>query len=746
MVLETLGTQTKAVLFASLGEHFMFSELTDGERMDVVNAMAPLSKTAGEEVIKQGEAGNDFFVLESGHCEVFVDDERVGEYSPGGSFGELALMYDSPRAATIRATEASNLWTLDLRTFRRILATTSSAKMMARCEFLKKARLLAPLSNEQISRIAGAAREEHFSEGEYILKQGEPGDRFYIIREGRVKCTQLKAAGGNKETDLLTLRKSDYFGEMALMLDEPRHANCIAVDGPVVCLTLNKKQFVELLGPVQQVLSRMMRIRILKSVPLLSSLTDNKLDILADAMRVQLFEDAEYIIRQGEAGTRFYIINEGEVLCKKTTEEGSSQDLIKLGPNEFFGERALLKGELRGANVIALGLVECLVLERAEFERLLNPLQGEMESEMERREKLSFSQPAPPEKEDTPAEPQQRSLTTDFELENLEQIRTVGTGTFGRVKLVKDTASGRVCALKCMQKAQIIASHQERNIMNEKNILLECRHPLILELIQTFNTRDQLFMLMELVQGGELWSYIYEKFDVIERTRIGGFVDSACMFYSACVISAFEHVHSLGVAYRDLKPENLLIDHEGYLKLIDFGFAKHIPFVKGNVLHAKSFTLCGTPEYLAPELVLSKGHDKSVDYWALGCLVYELFVGRTPFQDDHQPEIFRKIIHADRCLVFPPGFDPKAANLVRRLLCANPAFRIGNLLGGIKDIWNHAWFAESGFHWSDLAQKQVVAPYVPTISDPLDTSNFDPFPEDDFVQRYTGNQDIFAEF
>ena len=205
-----------------------------------------------------------------------------------------------------------------------------------------------------------------------------------------------------------------------------------------------------------------------------------------------------------------------------------------------------------------------------------------------------------------------------------------------------------------MQKAQIVASHQQRNIMNEKNIVAECDHPFILKLMKTFADENSLFMLLELVQGGELWTLLYEKFEALERCHWGGFQIPAARFFSSCVVSAFQYLHSMGVAYRDLKPENLLLDADGYLKVVDFGFAKRIPFYKGNVLSQRSFTLCGTPEYLSPELVLSKGHNKSVDYWALGCLIYELLVGTTPFQDQQQPKIFEKVpVAAPPLLSFP---------------------------------------------------------------------------------------------
>ena len=134
-------------------------------------------------------------------------------------------------------------------------------------------------------------------------------------------------------------------------------------------------------------------------------------------------------------------------------------------------------------------------------------------------------------------------------------MRTIGTGTFGRVKLVQHN-SGKVCALKCMKKSEIISSHQEKNIMNEKNLLFECATcPFILALLQTYNQPNQIMMLMEFIQGGELWSYIYEKTNTVKRNTAGGFEMSAVKFYAANVILAFRHMHKKGIAYRDLKPE-----------------------------------------------------------------------------------------------------------------------------------------------------------------------------------------------
>jgi cGMP-dependent protein kinase len=269
-------------------------------------------------------------------------------------------------------------------------------------------------------------------------------------------------------------------------------------------------------------------------------------------------------------------------------------------------------------------------------------------------------------------------------------------------------------------------------------------HPFILSLISTYNTQDEIMLLFEFVQGGELWSYIYDREDCIPSGPFGGFTEEAAVFYGAVVTEALSHVHSLGIAYRDLKPENLMLDQMGYLKVIDFGFAKKIPHYVNGTLYRKSFTVCGTPEYLAPELVLSKGHDKGVDHWALGCLIYELLVGTTPFADDRQQNTFRKIVNCKKYLVFPEGVDRSFKELCTSLLEPEPSFRLGSLNGGDQDIKSHPFFRT--IDWEALMSRSIQAPYRPSINNPLDTSNFDYFEDEDDVVPYYGDQSLFIEF
>lgn len=310
----------------------------------------------------------------------------MSEYGAGACFGELALIYNAKRAATITATSSCTLWSLDLRTFRRMLATASSSQTMSRIEFLRRVPLLKHLTNEQVSKLAGALASQTYADGDAIIRQGERGNAFYLIKDGTVKCTQTKH---DREVELLTLGAGDYFGEMALLLDEPRHANVMAV-GPVEVLSLEKEDFAKLLGPVREVLSHQMRTRVLKSVPLLSRLSDADLDQVGNAMRVQQFEPNQYIVKEGEPGSRFYIINEGVVKCCKASAADPSveDEMLRLHDQEYFGERALLKEEPRAASVVAVTRVECLVLERSDFTGLLGDLEEIMAQEVKRREDM----------------------------------------------------------------------------------------------------------------------------------------------------------------------------------------------------------------------------------------------------------------------------------------------------------------------------------------------------------------------
>ena len=300
-------------------------------------------------------------------------------------------------------------------------------------------------------------------------------------------------------------------------------------------------------------------------------------------------------------------------------------------------------------------------------------------------------------------------------------------------------------ALKAMQKAQVVRAHQAKNVCSEKDTMLLCNHPFVIKLYRTFQDKHSIYMLLELVQGGELWSLLYQS-KALPRTRVGvgGFEPNACKFYAACVVSAFEHIHGFGIAYRDLKPENLLLAANGYLKVVDFGFAKRLPYQKkGKVLH-QTFTLCGTPEYLAPELVKQTGHNRGVDWWACGILIHELLHGETPFCDDNQHQMFKMIMQSKRYLKIDQRVEKSGSDIISRLLEENAAVRFGTVRRGAEDVKDHPWFGD--IDWDRLESQELKPPFVPSLKSPLDTSMFDPYDESDHVQQYKGDNEPFATF
>ncbi|KAG0760185.1 hypothetical protein G6F57_010428 [Rhizopus arrhizus] len=311
----------------------------------------------------------------------------------------------------------------------------------------------------------------------------------------------------------------------------------------------------------------------------------------------------------------------------------------------------------------------------------------------------------------------------DFELQD-----TLGTGTFGRVFLTKFKPSNKYYAMKVLKKSEVVRLKQVEHLLSEKEILASIRFPFVVDLFCTFQDDSNLYMLLEYVVGGELFTHL---------RRAGRFTNDMTRFYASEIVLAIEYLHSKDIIYRDLKPENLLIDHQGHIKITDFGFAKKVV--------DRTWTLCGTPEYLAPEIIQSKGHGKAVDWWALGILIFEMLAGYPPFFDDNSFGIYEKILMGK--VQFSAHFDLLAKDLLKRLLVSDRTKRLGNLKGGSEDVKRHKWFR--GVDWIGLLDKNVRAPIIPPYSHPGDTSNFEKYAETFDGLSDTGSdpyKDLFVDF
>jgi len=268
-------------------------------------------------------------------------------------------------------------------------------------------------------------------------------------------------------------------------------------------------------------------------------------------------------------------------------------------------------------------------------------------------------------------------------------------------------------------------------VTQERDVLISLNHPFILELLSTYQDKNTLYMLFELVQGGELFNYMQLQDDYTVPLH-------QARFYGACVLDALQYAHSRDVLYRDLKPENLMIDKEGYIRIVDFGFAK--------VVQDQTFTVLGTPEYLAPEIVLGKGYGKTVDYWAMGVLIFEMLAGHSafvnPYQDTPQMQIFKNIVGGKFSI--PYDMDHAAGECVKGLLKRNVLKRLGGSYSGADEIKAAAFFTPIDFR--ELYLKRLHPPFKPTIEGFIDASSFEDFDDGGDDAVYYGDQSHFADF
>ncbi|KAI9893246.1 MAG: hypothetical protein M1814_000374 [Vezdaea aestivalis] len=299
-------------------------------------------------------------------------------------------------------------------------------------------------------------------------------------------------------------------------------------------------------------------------------------------------------------------------------------------------------------------------------------------------------------------ETRQRTLTID----DFELLKVVGKGSFGKVMQVKKRDTHRIYALKTIRKAHIISRSEVAHTLAERSVLAQINNPFIVPLKFSFQSPEKLYFVLAFVNGGELFHHLQkeQKFDV-NRAR----------FYTAELLCALECLHGFNVIYRDLKPENILLDYSGHIALCDFGLCK-----LDMKDEDRTNTFCGTPEYLAPELLLGQGYTKTVDWWTLGVLLYEMLTGLPPYYDENTNEMYRKILQDP--LTFPGDLVPQSAkDLLQRLLDRDPNRRLG--ANGAAEIKAHTFF--TAVDWRKLLQRKYEPAFKPNVVDALDTANFD---------------------
>uniref|UniRef100_A0A8C7KQF0 non-specific serine/threonine protein kinase n=2 Tax=Oncorhynchus TaxID=8016 RepID=A0A8C7KQF0_ONCKI len=303
---------------------------------------------------------------------------------------------------------------------------------------------------------------------------------------------------------------------------------------------------------------------------------------------------------------------------------------------------------------------------------------------------------------DTSTSQHKRKTMNDF-----DYLKLLGKGTFGKVILVKEKASGTYYAMKILKKEVIIAKDEVAHTLTESRVLKNTRHPFLTSLKYSFQTKDRLCFVMEYVNGGELFFHL-------SRERV--FSEDRTRFYGAEIVSALDYLHSAKIVYRDLKLENLMLDKDGHVKITDFGLCK-----EGITDAATMKTFCGTPEYLAPEVLEDNDYGRAVDWWGLGVVMYEMMCGRLPFYNQDHEKLFELILMEE--IKFPRTLSSDSKSLLSGLLIKDPNKRLGGGPDDAKEIMRHSFFV--AVDWQDVYDKKLVPPFMPQVSSETDTRYFD---------------------
>jgi len=681
----------KNLIREALKTSFVFVACSDRELRTIIDALEELSCRAGEQLIVEGDVGDYFYVLKTGTVRFEVNGKLKGHTQKGKTFGELALLHSTPREVSVTAETDITIYRVDRNTFRYIMHSQTTETEKAKTQLLQGVKFFDCLEPNNKNKLVHAMVPHVFEEGENVTQDGEEIAQLHVIQEGRIRVTNVSL--DNEEKEYEELGPADHFGETSLLKGSSAKCPAAVALTRAVTLSIDKDTFEKAIGDVAELIIHAKEKHALESIPILKRMLLSKptFDALAAKTSELHYPPNHTIMTEGEKTyAKLYIIRSGGVILKSKSND--EEKVIQAGG--YFGENML--------NIDTDGLKETTFYD-AEYTitTLDQPIVvGELTIDSCRR---LF---------DTTMEGTQRAVGP-ISLHDLKKHTILGAGSYGQVWLVSYVGADgerRPYALKIQSKHELLEANQAAGAIQEKYLMEQLNHPFLAHLAATYQDEKCIYMLLGFVQGGELYS-------VVHSNTGDGIEEKKANFYASAILEGLSYMHRRHVVYGDLKPENIMIDQDGYPVIVDFGFAERVT--------TKSYNMCGTLLYMAPEKIQERGHDKGADHWSFGVLVYEMTVGRTPFYKKgmNKKQMYEAILTAQ--FEFPPEgtLSPELKNLLRRLFVVNPTERIGSLAGGINDIYAHPWF--EGVDFGKLRQKEIEAPWLPEVKDPLDTTNFE---------------------
>mmetsp|Transcript_20922 Transcript_20922/g.51896 ORF Transcript_20922/g.51896 Transcript_20922/m.51896 type:complete len:1184 (-) Transcript_20922:333-3884(-) len=749
-----LGVIERSFVFAEFRKYG--NARCDGALEMLVDAFECVCFPSGHILLQSGmrKENDDFYLVERGRIEFKVDGKPVAEIAEvGGYFGELALLHSAVCERTVSVYELSSgearLLTIDQKTFRGILNICSKKAAQEKREALLSVDFLSELIKENETMIRQLSsimiREEMKLDGVFNLSQT---DTFVVIRSGRIYVA---------DSDEI-FEPGDHFGSQALIqtLAKPRQndIDMMAYSENVVFFRIENFAMGQIVG--QSRLQNLMDMRRFASTRIIakSNLSSDTHELMADTIIEKKFGNdkdtwevdrhdppAVYIVREGCLNLSTHDKSTGgKVETLVTVGSIFGMDQLKLSTKDgkpvykrFAGLRASIpNGESTSIGVLPLNAVKVPTKTDSQSSDGSDGYIGH--DDINNISNIEWNQ-SPSSILELRARVQE-AVESNISLEDLEKIRLLGEGEFGEVWLVAaNVLRGDPAAPKqnFALKSQMI-SDDTRGIdatdviLREIEIMKELKHPQIVDLVTTYQDETSIHMLMRLIPYGELWDRMHIEDD--EGNWTSGVPEDHAKFYTVSIADTLSFIHSRGIVYRDLKPENVLIDADGYPVIVDLGCSKFCP--------DKTYTFVGTPNYVAPEMITNAGHNRGVDIWALGVVVYEMITGENPFffEGVDQISLYHSICHEDYFPV-PEDQSRESADFIDRLLKKDPLERLGMLRAGMKDILEHQWLEDIPL--SQIRNKSYPAPWKPTelVRDGFENFQLENFHLEESMKSYT---------
>jgi len=676
-----------------LGQVHLFDCMPCRQKDRLADGMFVETMETGHRVFTEGEHASSMFIIKSGSLNVVkgatvsaggvisggIEERTLGA---GMCFGEVNLLHNTPRENTVVAVCKCTLLCITVENLKSVLGDDIRACLDRQLLLagLQRSQTFLRFSHSQRSYVLDILETRSYQAGERL---GD-GLWFAIVMEGCISGprgdeTVNIECGECYEDDL-----NDTVDELSLFYShatEGARLGVLTQDGLARVLQKFGSPQVTSDGSAADYARKLL---LLKRVPLFRHLAPQQVDVLIKAFKTRTWKKGKKVVVQGQEGSEFYVVVSGEL---KVLING--QLVRVLGRNSYFGDRALLFDEPRTATVqVESGEAELWSVKKSDCDVLL---QGNTREELLKRAQMQDK---------------------DIDLKDLMCTRKIGMGAFGSVRLVEHCTTGARYALKRVRKN---GGELPRCFMRECEVLTDVQHPFIGNLIQHYDRGRSAYSLSELLTGGDL-------FDAVRRLPQASLYSGSepflmhdqAQFYLGALVLVLEELNGRDIVYRDLKPENVFLDGQGYVKLIDFGTAKQLADED-----SRTFTILGTPHYMAPEIFRGKGYGTEVDLWSLGVLLFELVCGRLPFAaDSEDPNVVCTAVLTAN-VELPAFYKYEAGHhLIKGLLCPDPTERLGAGATSYDEVRASAFFVAGHGGRSDffdrLFSRDLRPPVIPT--------------------------------